>query len=52
MPLDARIDGLIRDNKFTLVELELIEPSFAFEVAPDKAAMFVECVERKLSSNR
>ena len=48
VPLYARIDGLIRGDNFMLMELELIEPSFAFETVPDKAATFVRCIERAL----
>ncbi|APX14177.1 ATP-grasp domain-containing protein [Tateyamaria omphalii] len=49
LPLYARIDGLIRGNTFKLMELELIEPSFAFEAAPDKANEFARAIERELS---
>lgn len=48
-PLYARIDGLIRDNDFKLMELELIEPSFAFETAPARTREFVDAVEKELS---
>lgn len=48
MPLYARVDGLIRGNRFLLMELELIEPSFAFEVAPDKAMELVLAIEQVL----
>lgn len=47
-PLYARVDGLIRNASFTLMELELIEPSFAFETAPDKAKDFVMAIEKEL----
>lgn len=47
-PLYARIDGLVRDDTFLLMELELIEPSFAFDVAPHKAADFVREIEEDL----
>lgn len=48
VPLYARIDGLIRGETFLLMELELIEPSFALETAPDKATEFVKVVEQAL----
>ncbi|MDX8355768.1 hypothetical protein [Cognatiyoonia sp. IB215182] len=48
VPLYARVDGVIRENRFMLMELELIEPSFAFEAAPDKAADFVHAIEEEL----
>ncbi|MEJ6404805.1 ATP-grasp domain-containing protein [Yoonia sp. 2307UL14-13] len=48
MPLYARIDGLMQNNTFLLMELELIEPSFAFEAAPDKAIEFVRAIEDEL----
>lgn len=49
VPLYARIDGLIRDDRFLLMELELIEPSFAFETAPDKATDYVIAIETEMS---
>lgn len=50
VPLYARIDGFIRDDVFVLMELELIEPSFAFETAPEKAAEFVAAIEQELTA--
>ncbi|MEM7111172.1 MAG: hypothetical protein AAF614_01980 [Chloroflexota bacterium] len=51
MPLYARVDGLIRGDRFLLMELELIEPSFAFEVAPGKAMELVLAIEQVLLAN-
>lgn len=48
LPLYARIDGLVQDKTFLLMELELIEPSFAFEAAPDKAIDLVRAIEEEL----
>ena len=48
MPLYARVDGLIRGDRFLLMELELVEPSLAFEVAADKAQEFVLAIEQEL----
>lgn len=48
MPLYARVDGLIRNDTFLLMELELIEPSFAFEVASEKAMDLVLAIEQEL----
>lgn len=47
-PLYARVDGLVRGDTLLIMELELIEPSFAFEVAPEKAAAFVTVIEQEL----
>ncbi|MEM7244585.1 MAG: hypothetical protein AAF533_04540 [Acidobacteriota bacterium] len=44
MPRYARIDGLVRDDTFTLMELELIEPALGFELAPEAAGSFAELI--------
>lgn len=40
--LYTRVDGIIVDGKFMLMELELIEPHMFFDLAPDAASRFVE----------
>ncbi|MFN3236043.1 MAG: RimK family alpha-L-glutamate ligase [Pseudomonadales bacterium] len=40
VPLYARVDGLMQDSTFVLFELELVEPSFYFLVAPEAAQHF------------
>ncbi len=47
-PAYARVDGLVLDGIFTLMELELIEPSLYFEQSSDGAARFAEVIERRL----
>jgi len=41
--LYARVDGLIIQGKFLLMELELIEPELFFDIYPKGAEAFVEC---------
>lgn len=48
-PLYARVDGLVRGDRFTLMELELIEPALGFEVAPDGAERFAAAIDRSLA---
>jgi glutathione synthase/RimK-type ligase-like ATP-grasp enzyme len=40
IPLYARVDGVMRDDQFVLMELELIEPYLFFEFGEDSAARF------------
>jgi glutathione synthase/RimK-type ligase-like ATP-grasp enzyme len=43
--LYARVDGLIVETTFTLMELELIEPFLFLGLAPHAVAMFAEAIE-------
>jgi glutathione synthase/RimK-type ligase-like ATP-grasp enzyme len=47
--LYARVDGVIIDNQFHLMELELIEPDLYFEFGDDISKRFVESVMEKIS---
>jgi glutathione synthase/RimK-type ligase-like ATP-grasp enzyme len=40
--LYARVDGVIKDNEFLLMELELIEPYLFFDLCPQGAASFAK----------
>lgn len=44
--LYARVDGVRRKSEFVLMELELLEPSFYLDVAPEAAEHFRRCVVR------
>ncbi len=44
VPLYARVDGIIIDKRFYLMELELIEPSLFFYVVPKGAQNFSEAI--------
>ncbi|MFM8912572.1 MAG: hypothetical protein ACKOE6_06560, partial [Flammeovirgaceae bacterium] len=48
--LYARVDGVVRDNEFYLMELELIEPELFFHLAPGAAARFVNATVDMLKS--
>jgi glutathione synthase/RimK-type ligase-like ATP-grasp enzyme len=45
----ARVDGIIRDNQLTVMEIELIEPTLYLHLAPGAADRFAEAVERSLA---
>jgi hypothetical protein len=47
MPLYARVDGLPRADGFMLMELELIEPGLALELAEGAADRFAEATIRR-----
>ncbi len=47
MPVYARVDGIIRQDKFMLMELELIEPALGFELAPEAARRFADCLVKR-----
>jgi glutathione synthase/RimK-type ligase-like ATP-grasp enzyme len=47
-PLYARVDGLPRADAFLLMELELIEPGLALELAEGAADRFAEATIRRL----
>lgn len=46
--LYARVDGIARNDRFLLMELELTEPNLYFEFAPDAAARLAGAVAREL----
>jgi glutathione synthase/RimK-type ligase-like ATP-grasp enzyme len=49
MPLYARVDGVIRDGQFMLMELELIEPELFLEVDTRAAARFASAIQARLT---
>lgn len=48
-PLYARVDGVVHDGAFLLMELELIEPNLFFGLEPRSAERFAAAVARRLS---
>jgi glutathione synthase/RimK-type ligase-like ATP-grasp enzyme len=46
--LYARVDGIVRDGRFLLMELELAEPNLYFEFAPEAASRLAAAVAREL----
>ncbi len=46
-PLYARVDGLIVNEEFQLMELELAEPELMFNLAPEAAANMAVAVNRR-----
>ncbi|QQR90909.1 MAG: hypothetical protein IPJ88_04030 [Myxococcales bacterium] len=47
-PLYARIDGVMRKQEFQLMEVELIEPSLFFHLAPQAADTFARAILKRL----
>ncbi len=47
-PLYARVDGLIVDEAFQLMELELAEPELMFNLAPDAAETMAAAILQRL----
>ena len=47
-PLYARVDGVVTNHRFILMELELAEPGLFFDLAPPAAERFAEAVARRL----
>jgi hypothetical protein len=48
LPLYARVDGVLRDGRLLLMELELIEPGLALNVDPASADRFAAATLRRL----
>lgn len=46
--LYARVDGIIRDGKFFLMELELIDPELFFRTNPKVISSFLSAVKRRI----
>lgn len=46
--LYARVDGLLREGQFLLMELELIEPDLYFDCVPDGKRLYLAALERML----
>lgn len=49
MPLYARVDGIVADGIFELLELELIEPELGFAEVPHAAERFARAIEAMLN---
>lgn len=47
-PLYARVDGIRTPAGFRLMEVELIEPYFYLDAAPEKAEIFAQAVKRRM----
>ena len=47
-PLYARVDGVVRDDGFVLMELEINEPALGLHLAPGSADRFAEALLRRL----
>jgi hypothetical protein len=48
----ARVDGVVVDGRFRLMELEMIEPALFLAERPDAAARFAANLRRRLERNR
>ncbi len=48
VPVYARVDGLIRGDAFTVMEVELVEPSLYLHLAPGAGERFAEAIERSV----
>ena len=48
--LYARVDGVVRDGRFLLMELEQIEPYLFFGERPGSSDRFVEAILRELAA--
>ena len=44
-PLYARVDGIIQNRQFCLIELELNEPELFFHLVPEQTNMFANAIE-------
>lgn len=47
-PLYARVDGIVRNKTFYLMELELIEPELFIKLIPESAAAFAAALKQQL----
>jgi glutathione synthase/RimK-type ligase-like ATP-grasp enzyme len=52
VPLYARVDGVVREGRLLLTELELIEPNLFLEHSPGATDRLATAVAERLSSNR
>jgi hypothetical protein len=44
----ARVDGVVRDGQFILMELEVNEPGLGLDLAPQSADRFADALLRRL----
>ncbi len=52
LPLYARVDGVFRDDRLVLTELELNEPSLRLDLWPVAAERFAAAIMRRLAASR
>lgn len=50
MPCYARVDGVVRDGAFLLMELELLEPQLFLDIEGRAASRFADAISRNLRS--
>jgi len=50
MPLYARVDGIVRDDRFVLMELELIEPNLFLDFEPTAPERMARGIVRRLTT--
>jgi len=48
VPVYARVDGVVRDGRFLLMELEIFEPLMFLSYHPEAPARFARAIERRL----
>lgn len=51
MPCYARVDGVVRDGQFMLMELELLEPELFLELDPQAPQRFAQAIVAALSNS-
>ena len=51
MPCYARVDGVLRDGQFMLMELELLEPELFLELNPEAPQRFAQAIMHALSAS-
>jgi hypothetical protein len=49
--LYARVDGILKNNKFLLMEVELIEPDLYFNHAPNAKKMYLKALEAMITES-
>ena len=50
IPLYARVDGIVRDDQFVLMELELIEPNLFLDLEPTAPGRMAHGIVRRLTT--
>ena len=48
LPLNARVDGVVRDGQLVVIEVEALEPALFMEFDPPSAERFAEATIRRL----
>lgn len=52
LPVYARVDGVVRDGAFVLMELEIFEPLMFLSYHPEAPARFARAIEKRLVASR